>query len=152
MRKKRIGYVIGVVFAVFIVAVIFMTIHIYETKKAEEFVKEFLELSYQCNPQNVDEILKKQSEYYEDTLRILYEHTPPTDAEYIKETQQEMRVASEIKTSTRVNELGNRVVRAEFMVEYKDRSIPDGFTENLILDVALERTGVGEYKILSIGM
>lgn len=149
MRKKKIC-VLGILLLVLTVGLLF-GLYIYETKRAEEFVKEFFELSYQCNPQNVDEILEKQNKYYEDTLREIYKHRPPIDAEYIKETEQEMSVVSEIETSTRVNELGNCVVRAEFMVKYKDYSFPEGFTENLMMDVTLKRMGMGKYKILSIG-
>lgn len=121
-----------------------------EEMSARNYVEEFLRMSYGCNTENVEEVLEAQAEYYEATMRQICEKNPPVDVEYFKETEQEMYLVSDIYMTLKKNTLGNHVVHAEFIVEFKDVYEPEGFEEKIKLDITLIKDGIFSYQISDI--
>lgn len=121
-----------------------------EEMSVKNYVENFLQVSYECSAKNVEEVLKEQAGYYEATMRQMCEKNPPVDIEYFKETEQEMYLVSDIYMTLKKNTLGNHVVHAEFIVEFKDIYEPEGFTEKIELDITLVKNGIFGYRISDI--
>lgn len=136
-----------------VLVVVLSSVFIYnkiEDKLARSCVEEFLQLSYNCGPENIEEVLKRQFEYYEMTMRQMCERNLPIDVEYIKETEQRMQLVSDIYMTVKKNTVGNSVVHAEFIVQFKDIYESEGVTEKMQLNITLVKDGIFDYRISDI--
>lgn len=116
-----------------------------------QFVRTFIELSYNADKDTIEQVVKEQESFYEDTYKSYICQNPQIDVDHFINTGQKMETISDIQLEVKKNQNGIIVVEAQFQVKFTDNLYPNGFVMDISLQFNLIKGNDNEYKISYIG-
>lgn len=145
MKKKIIC---GVLICFVSVALVSLTLYWRDYQVLPgQFVKEFIEISYNADGNTIQEVINKREEFYEKTYKAYVRQHPPIDIAYFIDSGQTMAMVSGIQIDMKRCKNGTIAAEALFQVKVTDYTYPEGFIMEILLRFDLVREKYGQYKI-----